>query len=172
MQNQLNQFSFLAILLGLLFTTSVTIAQSCSDNIPPTTQGNFIDNNDGTVSDTVTNLLWKKCSVGQTWNNISNDCDNSATGFGLKDALALGGSIWRLPNIKELFSIMELSCRSPAIDENFFPSTPSEAFWSSSPHSHFSGNFWYAVFGNNGADSFHDSIYAHVRLVSKQGSLH
>ena len=82
---------------------------------------NFVDNNDDTVSDTATGLMWSK--------------NDNGTGLNWQDALAwvqqknsenyLGHNDWRMPNIKELQSIVDYT-RSPAatssaaIDVNYF----------------------------------------------------
>jgi len=39
---------------------------------------------------------------------------------------------WRLPNINELRSLIDYGKSDPAIDEDLFPNTPSEDYWSSS----------------------------------------
>lgn len=69
---------------------------------------NFMDNGDGTITDTATGLMWSK--------------DDSGVGMDWEDALAwvqqkneenyLGYNDWRLPNAKELQSIVDYT-RSP-----------------------------------------------------------
>ena len=118
------------------------MSQACHQNVIKTTPNHhFKINNDGTVTDKATNLMWKTCSEGQTWN--STECTGSATDHNWKQALQIpailnvsggyaGYTDWRLPNINELQSIAELSCYQPAINESVFFNTPSENYWSSS----------------------------------------
>jgi hypothetical protein len=79
----------------------------------------FIDNSDGTVLDSRTGLMWEQ----KTDDGGVRDKDNTYT---WKDALAycenltLGGhDDWRLPTIKELSSLVDLSRYNPAIDPVF-----------------------------------------------------
>jgi len=87
-------------------------------------KNNFQDNADGKVTDLATNLMWSK--------------DDSKTGMNWSVALAwvqtqneanyLGYNDWRLPNSKELQSIVDYThspatTNSPAIDVNYFNTT-------------------------------------------------
>jgi len=56
--------------------------------------------------------------------------------------LALDGGGWRLPTLDELLSIVDTSRFNPSIDTSFFPGTPSESFWSSSPVAPPAGRGW------------------------------
>jgi hypothetical protein len=88
----------------------------------------FVDNFDGTVTDKSTNLLWEQSQSTQVmdWQSALNYCQSQVTG---------GYSDWRLPNKKELESLVDFSRDSPAInpafginsglDHNFWASTTS-----------------------------------------------
>ncbi|QXP63001.1 DUF1566 domain-containing protein [Polaribacter sp. HaHaR_3_91] len=80
-------------------------------------KNNFIDNGDGTISDTATGLMWQKSDngIGMDWK----------TSLSYSENLELANySDWRLPNAKELQSIVDYSrspqtTNSPAIDPIF-----------------------------------------------------
>lgn len=98
----------------------------------------FIPSIDGTeVKDTLTGLVWRRCAEGMVWNHDAQSCDGSPMQFQWRDALDYvrvnrkGG--WRLPNVKELFSIVDLRAQSPAVDSLAFPDTPNGLFLTSTP---------------------------------------
>ncbi len=68
-------------------------------------KNSFMDNGDGTISDLATGLMWQKCDsgVGMDWEDALSYAES---------AEYAGYSDWRLPNIKELQSIVDYS-RSP-----------------------------------------------------------
>jgi hypothetical protein len=87
-------------------------------------KNDFTDNGDNTITDLATNLMWSK--------------DDSKTGLNWAEALAwvqsqntvnyLGHSDWRLPDAKELQSIVDYTrspstTNSPALDPAFFNTT-------------------------------------------------
>lgn len=68
-------------------------------------QNNFIDNGDGTITDSATGLMWTQEDSGEglTWKEALDYAENKEFA---------GYSDWRLPNIKELQSIVDYS-RAP-----------------------------------------------------------
>lgn len=92
--------------------------------------------------DRVTGLEWMRCPVGQQLEDGL--CGGEATQATWQDALHLarksdyaGRTDWRLPNPKEFGSIIDLSCRYPALNNYVFPhlfqTDESALFWSSTP---------------------------------------
>lgn len=170
-QSAYKKLAFLSVYIGLLtIPVSMVNAQNCRDSIIASTTGHFIDNNDGTISDTYTGLIWKKCSEGQTWASATNSCEGTATSLNWQSAFALSDNNWRLPNIKELGSIVENRCINPAVDELYFPDTPFGGFWSSTPYANDNGLSWAVYFGS-GQDSLVSRVSdfeKHVRLVRNE----
>lgn len=134
----------IAILVAGMSVAAATNAQVCKDtSIQQTTDPDqFVVHGDGAVTDAETGLMWTTCSVGQSYSNGS--CKGSASSMSWTQALQqaqiingaggiAGQSDWRLPNIKELGSLVEFQCHSPAINLSVFPDTPSGTYWSSTP---------------------------------------
>jgi hypothetical protein len=136
----------------------------------------FTDNGDGTVTDSATGLMWQKTDsgTGMDWDNALTYAENMTLA---------GYDDWRLPNVKELQSIVDYTHApsasdaanvGPAIDTDFFeitglPSgttdyTPDYGYYWTSTSAYFGKDSpeyyyaWYVAFGssvgNDGAD-FH-----------------
>ena len=96
---------------------------------------------DGTVSDSVTGLMWQRQDDGvpRTWKDSLEYCEG----------LSLAGyDSWRLPDIKELRSIVDNTVFSPAINTAVFPHTNWSGYWSSSSSADDTGGAWGVLFGN------------------------
>ena len=113
----------------------------------------FVVLSGGLVSDNLTKLAWQQQAspTTMTWAAAQTYCPS---GF-------------RLPAVKELVSIVDLTVAwpGPTIDQTAFPSTPAEAFWTSSPYTAVSGNAWHVNFGVG--QSLYDGVgsYDRVRCV-------
>jgi hypothetical protein len=124
------------------------------------------------VTDTQTGLVWRRCAEGQAWTGST--CAGSAPSMTWDGALshaqsqaASTGLAWRVPNVKELRSLVNLARTSPAIDTAAFPNTPSDWFWTSTPYAGDADSAWvvdfyggYVLNGNRNYD-----YYGAVRLV-------
>ncbi|PIQ50688.1 MAG: hypothetical protein COW02_18920 [Comamonadaceae bacterium CG12_big_fil_rev_8_21_14_0_65_59_15] len=139
----------------------------------------YTDNGDGTVTDPTTGLQWMRCSMGQTWDGVNSTCTGTASTYTFDQANALTGTVtfagqsdWRVPNIRELQTIVDLSVYNPAIDLVAFPATPSSNYWSSLPLTYYSYNAWGIgfYFGNGTIYSRSGGLLA-VRLVRAGQSL-
>lgn len=133
------------IALSLLLLAFPALAEVCNtDEIAPSTPtSRFTDNANGTVTDTVTGLVWKTCVQGQQWDSATGTCLNYGVPYTWVEALqqaAAEGGAWRLPTLKELASIVEHQCYGPAINAEVFPNAPAGyadtlalGYWSSTP---------------------------------------
>lgn len=111
-------------------------------------------NSGAEVVDSKTGLTWRRCIEGMTWTDTT--CTGTANTYMHEQALVQAKSQtgWRLPNRKELASIVDRSRRNPAIDSVVFPNTPPvDAFWSSSPYVHSSSLAW-VVYSDGGSAGF------------------
>jgi len=143
----------------LVAGAAITIAadQQIHDYVPNQTQDSrYTLHEDGTVTDTWNGLMWQRCSLGQTWNGST--CTGNPSRYTWQGALQQGEgnsfagySDWRLPNRKELRSIVAYYRYDPAINTTVFPNTP-YTYWSSSPSAGNSGNAWSIVDFARGSD--------------------
>ncbi|MCI5116432.1 MAG: DUF1566 domain-containing protein [Candidatus Electrothrix sp. LOE1_4_5] len=148
-----------------LFFSASFVSATCDTDLTLSTN-HLQDNGDGTILDSKTGLVWKKCLQGFTGTNcISQDLK---TTFTWAEALNQTDNTWRLPNAKELQSIVEEACLNPSINIEFFPGTYSTGVWSNSPvlSGTFSGQSLYVAFHEYGnvLPAERTETY-HVRLV-------
>lgn len=101
------------------------------------------DNNDKTVIDVSTGLMWQQTEAGtMTWEGALAYCES----------LELAGyDDWRLPNYNELISIVDYSTHSPAIDKTFFKDFPDiettiPIYWTSTTYPTHTDQAWCVSF--------------------------
>jgi len=153
--------------LTLAATISFLLASNAFAEGLTLSAGEFVQNNDGTVTHTPTGLIWQACSVGQTWKGETGTCADEAENYSYEDAMTLtsefaGQKDWRIPNIAELHSLIDLKKSQPAVNKSLFPQTPQEGFLSSSKYTSSPSYQWMVDF-SYGNDSYNDSGY--IRLI-------
>ncbi|MFH0782969.1 MAG: DUF1566 domain-containing protein [Pseudomonadota bacterium] len=118
----------------------------------------MVDNGDGTVTDKKTGLIWQKQNddIHHSWESALNYCEN---------LVLANESDWRLPNVKELESIADLSKSKPAINP-VFPKTFPSWYWSSTTVTLFPNRAWSVNFrfGSVSSSDSKTSTY-YVRAV-------
>ena len=165
-------FYCLVAVTSLALFAPWTAAQTCVAGVQMSnpTSVYVIDSGNGTVTDTRTGLMWDRCARGLSGLGCATGTASTFTWQAALDAAATigaykGFSDWRLPNIKELRSLVE-ECRiSPAINEFDFPNSPASFFWSGSPDAGGAPNAWLVEFNSGGAYMGGRSFAYHVRLV-------
>ena len=102
-------------------------------------ESRFTDNGDGTVTDNTTGLMWQQTDddVARNWESALGYCE---------DLTLAGHTDWRLPDIKELRSIVDNTRYNPSIDTTYFPGTKSWYYWSSSPGALYTDVAWSVYF--------------------------
>lgn len=173
--------------------TTGTVTSDCQINATFTRIGDgtlaerYIDNGNGTITDTQTKLMWMRCSVGQTWQDGS--CKGSPTTFIWPYAMGMSISDgnhtdWRLPTKEELSSLIYCSSgkpsywkpndnvcegnyESPTLAQAVFPQTPDyTGYWTStaSDNSQFGGKWLIQFYDGHGRWNG-PVLYLYVRMV-------
>ena len=140
----------LTLALALLFAAAAVFAEP------------YTDNADGTVTDLRTGLIWQQSDdgVARSWQGAIDYCS----------ALSLAEkSDWRLPTIKELFSISDLTRLSPSADPVFSVSDVYNGeYWSSTtdasyPVTAYEVNFIDGSYRRSSKD--YEPAYSYARCV-------
>lgn len=143
----------------------------------------FIDNGDGTISDTATGLMWQMADDGNTrdWQEAIKYAE---------DLELANHTDWRLPNVKELQSIVDYTksvqtSNSPAINDLFVLSEMKDPngdknygfYWSSTTHQdgmNTADSASYVAFGKAQGEMFGELLDVHgagsVRSDPKSGT--
>ena len=124
----------------------------------PSVDNRYIDNGDGTVTDTVTRLMWQQetAPVTMTW--------EQALAYG--ETSTLGGySDWRLPSVKELLSLVDRTQLDPSISTTFIPDTAASYYWSSTSGFSDPNGAWNVSFKWGFGGIYQKSNIYYVRLV-------
>jgi hypothetical protein len=102
---------------------------------PTTIATRFIDNKNGTTTDQLTGLIWQQIPTdSMTWEQALITAENLVSG---------GSNQWRMPNIKELQSISEVSIYNPSISKTYFSGISTAFYWSSTSLANQSTRAWY-----------------------------
>ncbi|RMX15153.1 DUF1566 domain-containing protein [Vandammella animalimorsus] len=118
------------------------------------------------VRDTATGLIWRRCSEGQSWDGSSCVGPFSRMTYDEAMAHAEGQADGRLPNLKELQTLVNRDCANPAIDTDAFPNTPGTWYWTRTPYAGSSADAWVVGFSEGGfADYYYQNFRGAVRLV-------
>lgn len=129
---------------------------------------NFTDNGDGTITDNVTKLMWQMTpvAVNYNWYAASGTFDANAnpSTMDVCGDLNLGGhNDWRLPDKRELLSLVDYGTADPAIDTGYFPDTSTYDYWTNTTYN--ATNAWYVQFADGGVTTASKTSDKHVQCV-------
>jgi len=171
--NKIIRKAVFSLILVLLASSSLAEQKCQPENILASTPASrfVVDNN--VVLDTQTDLMWLLCVEGLSgeaceegevlefnWAQALQQVDK-VNGSGGKSSY----QDWRLPNIRELSTLVEMQCAAPAINLDVFPNTPVAQTWTSSPY-HFYTHYSWLVDFNYGAPTYDERIRGKtLRLV-------
>ena len=140
------QGAILGILVAIGFAGCASkekIDVSCADYFSKMVTSDFTDLGDGLIKDSVTQLFWYRCPLGQNFENgkcvgkildadfetIQGTVKNFRPAT-IRRADDLGN--WRLPTESEYKKLISVPCHSPGIDVSAFKNIDTETFyWSS-----------------------------------------
>ncbi|KPA09224.1 secreted protein containing DUF1566 [Candidatus Magnetomorum sp. HK-1] len=116
-------------------------------------KNNFVNNNDGTISDFATGLMWQQTDDGsdRNWQNALSYCENlKLTGY----------TDWRLPNTKELNSLVDYTrspqtTGSPAINPLFSTTEINDPNGNSGQYPY----FWTSTTHQDGVNPYNSAAY-------------
>lgn len=143
----------------------------------------YTDNGNGTITDNNTGLVWEKKSddgsihdkdTTYTWDNAF-----LLHVAGLNQAAFAGHTDWRLPNVKELESIVDYENSIPAVTPAFnnncaasctvltcsCTAVSNDNYWSSTTYAFVPGFAWVVFFGNGDVDNALKANNNSVRAV-------
>ncbi len=102
----------------------------------------FSDNGDGTVTDNATGLMWVKAPHALAGNGgikLWDDAVDFCNGL-----IFAGHSDWRLPNVRELQSLIDYGKSNPALPSGHpFSGVQSSPYWSSTSNAGYTSGAWY-----------------------------
>ncbi len=166
--------------------TCTAFLKKCTPGVRPLVefQTRFIDNLDGTVSDTRTGLMWEqKTDDGSihykenfyTWSTGAPHNPDGPAFFTFLATLNgptpfAGYGDWRLPTITELQTIVDVSVPgcgggSPCIDETVFGPTQPSYYWSATTFAGSPDVTWLVTFSHGAVDFGEKSDDYYVRAV-------
>lgn len=140
----------------------------------------YTDNGDGAITDNATGLMWEKQSFDGSIHDmtVTFSWDNAFAHVAeLNKANFAGHKDWRLPNLKELASLVNYEKVSPSVSPAFNNNctrgatvltgscTATDTYWSSSSFASHPGFAWYVIFDPGDVENGDKRTTNHVRAV-------
>jgi len=118
----------------------------------------YVDNGNGTVTDTSSSLIWQQATAPNTynWDQAISYC-RSLSFAGYTD--------WRLPTLDELKTLLDYTQAPPKINHMYFPDTVSSFYWSSTTDASSTYSAWGVDFLNGNVYIYYMNLSYYVRAV-------
>ncbi len=121
-----------------------------------TTQS-LTNNGNGTVTDSSTHLMWQQGEdVTVTWVAALTYCEGSTLA---------GYTDWRLPNHRELLSLVDDTSTNPSINTTMFPGAFTQPYWSSTTMSSYTWDAMHVNFVRGYTNGYDKTTAFHARCV-------
>jgi len=105
------------------------------------------------VQDLRLGVEWMRCTAGQRWSEAEKTCqgdgvrlNHAEIATAIEQANAQLGAGWRLPSRDELDALVCTTCGPPRIDNEVFPNTMAEPYWTGDRNFWSSNNYWTVSF--------------------------
>ena len=164
--------ALVAVVITCLSSGSV-LADCDKQQLRKAASSRFVLNN-GEAFDKVTKTTWCRCSAGTTWKEDVG-CVGSPKLMRLEEARHFAkqaGDGWRVPTIKELYSIVEQECENPVINSIVFPDIrdlgEGAPYWSVTRIEEIPMLVYYIDFISGRVDGHSQGFAMAVRLVRNQ----
>lgn len=135
----------------------------------PWPEPRFVDHGDGTVTDRVTGLVWTKdarqIDVKLNWYDALGTCN----------ALIFAGHHdWRMPNIKEMLSLIDYGAHGPALPEDhpFVNLDAGDSYWTSTTSSAHVSQAWRVTLKDGGSHRTSKANGTHYVWPVRRGRQH
>ena len=129
----------------------------------------FIDNKDGTITDTKTGLTWVKNPHTDLPEKFKSEMKWQLAIDACKELDFASHKDWRLPTAEELISIINWEAgakdNEPTIDTKFFPDTKTSYYWTITPCPWNAGYARVVGFSYGGVNGYGKGCYNYVRPV-------
>lgn len=182
----MNKLTLMLLLVGAI-GSSAYAGCNTSTIAATTPSANFtVDEVNGVVTDHSTGLMWKRCVEGFSGADCRSGDTLQSTFVGAIEYIEslnagagfAGFNDWRLPNVKELRSIVEQRCTRPSLNEEIFPLKNTDAaddqntmnnmvLFSSTPTSYYDSTdtfVWVISFANGVLDKSSVGQYDFIRF--------
>jgi len=129
----------------------------------------FIDNKNGTITDTKTGLIWVKNPHTDLPGKFKSEMPWQQAIDACKGLDFAGHKDWRLPTVEELISIIDWEAgakdNEPTINTTFFPDTKPRWYWTITPCPWIADYARVVDFSSGSVDSYSKGGYHYVRPV-------